>query len=83
MEQYLYIEYLDNALKRALPFWFKLGLIDNPINNPWSNLTLDTLYKQYQPLAFEIAVKAMILFKMIISFYHWILKDWKEKQLLL
>ena len=62
MEQYLYIEYLDNALKRALPFWFKLGLIDNPINNSW--------IKQYQPLAFEIAVKAMILFKMIISFYH-------------
>ena len=57
------VKYLDTALKRVLPFWFKLGLIDSPITNPWSNLTLDTLYQKHQPLAFEMAVKSMILFK--------------------
>ena len=55
------IEYLDNALKRVLPSWFKLGLIDNPNSNPWSNLSLDTLYPQHQKLAFEMAVKSMII----------------------
>ena len=57
------IKCLDNALKRVLPFWFKLGLNYNPITNPWSNLTLDTLYQQHQQLAFEMAIKSLISFK--------------------
>eukprot|EP01084_Bolivina_argentea_P034823 64499_1 len=57
------IKYLDNALKRVLPFWFKLGLIDHPITNPWSNLVLIDEYNKHKSIAFEIAVKSMILFK--------------------
>ena len=57
------IQYLDQALKRVLPFWFKLGLIDHPITNPWSDINISDTYKEHMPLAFEIAVKSMILFK--------------------
>ena len=57
------IQYLDNALRRVLPFWFKLGLIDHPITNPWSSLVLLDEYNKHKSLAFEMAVKSMILFK--------------------
>eukprot|EP01084_Bolivina_argentea_P274618 468127_1 len=55
--------YLDKALKNVLPFWFKLGLIDKPMNGPWKNLNLTDVYYEYIPLAFETAYKSMVLLK--------------------
>ena len=45
------------------PFWFKLGLIDHRITNPWSNLVDE--YNKHKSLT-------MILFKNnIINIYHY------------
>ena len=55
------MKYINTAVKRVLPFWFKLGLMDPIEMNPWRNLTLKTLWPAHRPLALEAAIKSMVL----------------------
>eukprot|EP00490_Sorites_sp_Unknown_P005261 CAMPEP_0114675168 /NCGR_PEP_ID=MMETSP0191-20121206/47504_1 /TAXON_ID=126664 /ORGANISM="Sorites sp." /LENGTH=261 /DNA_ID=CAMNT_0001943973 /DNA_START=649 /DNA_END=1431 /DNA_ORIENTATION=+ len=55
--------YLDNALRRVLPYWFKLGLVDQPMAGPWSELDIIDEYNSHISLAYELAYKSMVLLK--------------------
>ena len=57
------LSYVDNAVKRVLPYWFKLGLLDPPSMNPWLNYTLQTLWPKHRNLSLEASLKSMVLVK--------------------
>lgn len=54
---------IKKSAMRVLPFWFKLGLLDPPNLVPFTNYTLNYFYNKHTSIAYQSALKSIVLLK--------------------